>query len=160
MKDIIKHEDLLDRYYEEGLPEVDFPFISNEKIYTFNVNTFKYLLNEYKAERVTDTISTINGSIDEMLNNDICSEGCTDEVYKHFKDEVYKHFKQTCNRSTLTIIFENDDVKDKFKNLFDTVLGIDITEYTTDEEQSDKYGNGLIYQYSKVNNILKINSDK
>lgn len=69
---MLKHKDLLFEFHEEQLPEKDFEFIGSDgKIYIFNVSEFEYQLREYRRSDVTDQISTINGSIEEMVRNRI-----------------------------------------------------------------------------------------
>lgn len=70
----IQHEDLLDIYNEEGFNK-DFEFIGQDgNKYMFCVEHFDYLMIEYKGEHVTDSISTVNSSIEDMVSHGICSK--------------------------------------------------------------------------------------
>jgi hypothetical protein len=144
-QEMIQHCDLLMLYFDEELPEVDFPFISNGIVYTFHVDTFEYLLEEYKAEHVTDSISTVNGDIEQMLVHNICSLGCS--------EETMNAWKQNEAQSALTIVFENIEVREQFLQLLEGVLGV---ETNNEDEHSDNYGNELRYKFSNNTNILTI----
>ena len=67
MKEIIKHKDLQNIYYEEGF-ENDFVFIGTDgKEYIFKSDEFNRQILEYKEEHILEIISVINGSIEMMI---------------------------------------------------------------------------------------------
>ena len=71
---MIEHKDLLSLFFDEDecFEQNNFDFIGSDgNIYVFDVENFKYLCQEYKREHVTDCISIVNGSLNQMIRNEI-----------------------------------------------------------------------------------------
>ena len=70
--EVYLHKDLHELFVEEEMPEYDFKFIATDKdgnttLYLFNIDKWNYFLQEERRDNCIDMISTINGSIEWMI---------------------------------------------------------------------------------------------